>query len=779
MAETLVAKAYQRYEPRIGWLTFWLLLAALTLVVAAALEVDWVPEDRVMAPMALTGYLLGLWLAGRRLPGWAAWLLLLSVGLGLSVFLLARLWPPPDVLQAGRTAILGHAEQALALFGDRVAGWLRAVVRGGRSTETMGFAFGLTVAGWCLGAFLGWSTARLGRPILGLTALGVALALTTYFGRAGVYWVVAFVGVATVAVAIAQYSLMEAGWDRRGTDYSGEVRAELLVYAGTASLLLMSIAFALPAINVRAIADSFRRQPAISEAEETLSRVFAGVAQPSRPVEEVARGGRVGVLPRSFLLGSAPELLEDVVLTARVSAPPDVPNPPPGVHWRATSYDVYTGRGWLCSPEQEEPVDPGSPIPLPDSELAAAVTLTQTIAVAEPSRTTFYTLGRILWVNRPAVAYWLGVDDLVRVRDAAPTVTAYTAESLITLPSVDALRAARLEDVPPSLLARYTELPGGIPPRVAALAREVAGLDAAAGEAAISPYDQARALEAFLQQYPYSLDVGLPPPDGDMVDYFLFDLQTGFCDYYATAMVVMARSLGLPARLAIGFLPQPPNEQGEQVLRQIDSHSWAEVYFAGYGWIEFDPTAPIPGQSYAAATMAPPDADPAAVATAVPPVAVPDRAPRRDVPWPLVATIAVATLALTAAWVRRWRWRHARPSGLDPVQAMYYDLQSESARLGFSPRESQTPSEFVAGLVAQVRRLDPTAVNGSVAPALQQMGDLYSRHQYSPPASHSAAQQAADVAAVWPPLRAQLRALTSPWRAVRRRSRQAIKPLSS
>jgi transglutaminase-like putative cysteine protease len=93
-----------------------------------------------------------------------------------------------------------------------------------------------------------------------------------------------------------------------------------------------------------------------------------------------------------------------------------------------------------------------------------------------------------------------------------------------------------------------------------------------------------------LRQYPYSLEVTGPPPNVDPVAYFLFELQAGYCDYYASAMVVMARSLGLPARMGVGYLAQPADEAGVQTIRQLHGHSWAEIYFAGVGWVEFEPT---------------------------------------------------------------------------------------------------------------------------------------------------------------------------------------------
>ena len=84
----------------------------------------------------------------------------------------------------------------------------------------------------------------------------------------------------------------------------------------------------------------------------------------------------------------------------------------------------------------------------------------------------------------------------------------------------------------------------------------------------------------------------LLPPGRDVADYFLFDLKTGYCDYYATSMIVLARAAGLPARLVIGYSNGIYNPmKAEYIVREANAHSWVEVYFAGIGWVEFEPTA--------------------------------------------------------------------------------------------------------------------------------------------------------------------------------------------
>ena len=85
--------------------------------------------------------------------------------------------------------------------------------------------------------------------------------------------------------------------------------------------------------------------------------------------------------------------------------------------------------------------------------------------------------------------------------------------------------------------------------------------------------------------------VEAPPAGQDPLDWFLFHSKKGFCNYYATAEVLLLRSAGIPARMVVGFAQgefDPPNHY---VVRQRDSHAWPEVYFPGIGWVEFEPTS--------------------------------------------------------------------------------------------------------------------------------------------------------------------------------------------
>ncbi len=181
-------------------------------------------------------------------------------------------------------------------------------------------------------------------------------------------------------------------------------------------------------------------------------------------------------------------------------------------------------------------------------------------------------------------------DGTLRVTAPLGPGASYTVVSRRSEVTATALRAAD-----PSLVERsqtvsdaYLAL-GEVPGRVEALAREVTA-------EAPTTYDKVKALEAWMgANTTYTRDIPPLPPGADAVEHHLFVDRRGYCEQIGTSLVVMLRSLGIPARLAVGYVP---GEQsllgGEFTVRADDGHAWAEVYFPGLGWQGFDPTASVP-----------------------------------------------------------------------------------------------------------------------------------------------------------------------------------------
>lgn len=164
------------------------------------------------------------------------------------------------------------------------------------------------------------------------------------------------------------------------------------------------------------------------------------------------------------------------------------------------------------------------------------------------------------------------------------TKTRYEGVSYLPQVPLDRLRAAPAE-YPDDVRRLYLQLPT-LDPRIPALAREIT-------KDAKNPYDKAATIERHLRtRYGYTLELSGSPVESPLA-YFLFTRRAGHCEYFASAMTVMLRSLDVPARYVNGFLPGEYNDIGEDyIVRGSDAHSWVEVYFPEFGWMTFDPTPP-------------------------------------------------------------------------------------------------------------------------------------------------------------------------------------------
>ena len=167
-------------------------------------------------------------------------------------------------------------------------------------------------------------------------------------------------------------------------------------------------------------------------------------------------------------------------------------------------------------------------------------------------------------------------------KDFKPGET-YEVTSSVSLATAEDLRLAGL-DYPTWAIAKYTALPPGLPQRVRDLGRELTA-------DATTPYDKAKAVEAYLKTLPYSLSIEPPPYNADGVDFFLFEQKTGYSEYFASAMTVLLRTQGVPARMVTGYTVgnQVP-ERDIYIVTDSHSHGWVEVFFPRYGWISFEPT---------------------------------------------------------------------------------------------------------------------------------------------------------------------------------------------
>lgn len=304
-----------------------------------------------------------------------------------------------------------------------------------------------------------------------------------------------------------------------------------------------------------------------------------------------------------------------------------------------------------------------------------------------------------------------------------------------------------LAELVPREQDRYLEVPQ------TAHSEQIADLTAEITSGAESPYEKAVAIQNFLRtdsRFEYTTEVPRGPT-GDAVWDFLSDGQ-GYCVQFATAMVIMARSAGIPARMAVGFLPGEPVTGGGQVggvIRSHDAHTWPQLFLGSAGWVRFEPTpaartgsAPAGTEGLAAAQEEPevpaqvPTTDPTLAPTAQPEAPVTQEpagsAPTSttDVPaWPFILTAAIlGALAVALSERRRSRLQRER-WGVDD----YWDAALRAlGPAGVRPLPSQTPNQIL-DQARHVARADGST--GNEAPgvaALEHLTSAVTAYRYAP-----------------------------------------------
>ena len=534
--------------------------------------------------------LSGVWILGARLALPLLDLLDTIAGLAPRVISALRERTPLET-ESVRDAwtMVAQASSALAM---RWQTWLMGIDRSVTVNDPLVRNMIWTLTMWSLSAWTGWFTARrsaLHALLPNIIVLALVLSYSEY--RIETLWLLVFFML--LLMGIWNYKNHTYLWQRRKVDYSDSI-----LYDNTQAVLLLAfmigtIAFATPSISWRDIRDFFRERNS-NEAAEMLGIREQPAAAASTSVQRPS-------LPREHLLTEGFAQSQELVMSIRTGELPPVSNPmltadAPRHYWRSTVYDEYMSAGWLTSYATPQKVQANTAL-IPGL-LDGYRRLHMNVELYQPEGKLFWS-GLLYSADVPFRADWrvrpgsnLFADQTALLQAdlfaVAAGANSYRAEAYIPVVTLEELRLASM-DYPEEIRDRYLKLPRELPQRVHDLAQEItAGID--------NPYDKAKAIEIYLRTtYPYDLDVPAPPEDQDVSDYFLFDLQRGYCDYYATSMVVLARASGLPARFVSGYSSgsyDAPNAQ--YVVRELNAHSWPEIYFPEIGWIEFEPTASQP-----------------------------------------------------------------------------------------------------------------------------------------------------------------------------------------
>jgi len=543
---------------------------------------------------------------------------------------------------------------------------------------------------WLGSAWIAWVTRKKDNPLWGIIPAGLTLSILMTYTLEKRILLVFLLGAGLILIGLINHEVHQKEWKKRGIRGAKNARDRVILAVLGFSVSTMVFSGLMPSIRINAIAEPFERLIyGDSESEGIGSEGSIDVGGFNSDLYSIER---FAGLPRQKLIGTGPELAQRVVMivqfpnTAFVQT--DLPNA--ARYWGSFSYDKYTGTGWQASPTVEVEYSPGQEIiPIQFENFNV---ITQKIRLSNALRGTLYSAGAPVTVDRDVLVSWRTIIDetenddqhIYRVDDLfAGTIEQlqYQVRSQVSNATDDELRLVNGE-IPEWIEARYLDLPDTVPDRVLQLAQEIVVNQP-------TKYDKAKAIETFLRSYPYTLDLPAPPPDRDVVDYFLFDIQTGYCDYYATSMVVLSRAVGLPARIVVGYVGGQYEEENDRYLvSEADAHTWVEIYFDEFGWIPFEPTAAIDLLDDDQLTLPlPPEL------AQLPPVV--ETVEKGDFPW-----LEIGLGAILLVVIGLWFWNRADLARLGFLDAsslalvVYQRLFKYSRWMGVGHLKSDTLYEF-------------------------------------------------------------------------------------
>lgn len=759
----------------------------LALTACTAALMGWAAAHAAGKGSQLT--LVALFLAG------VAWIILIPGGLlepaaqttvaGLE-WLAASIRQPTPTSSPDPTAVrvlwVDLSVRLIDLFG-RLSTWAGGALTGKAAYDQLAAQTIWSALMFACGGWAGWALRRGVHPLWSALPTTGLLATGLSFVGGGTLYLFPVLASTIGLMAWNGYHKASIEWERRQVDIAEGLAFDLGMWGLGLALGVAALALPLSKPAPQKLAQAV--QELTGPRTESVQSFGESLGLESHPqTAGTLTGG--GSLPRQHLLGAGPEITErlafEVEWPREYSAPLNISSLPAQVgqdemnippmlsrpYWRGATYDVYTGRGWATSAVVSRDYRPGEALPatlsgrrkmveaafrfpsspanrLPGSDVQRSGSETEGTArqiyvPGEPITLdqSFHTETRPAPEANPGSA--LRNNDLYTLT-LLRTGNRYRIRTEIRLTGEAELRTA-LTPPPAWIAERYLALTPGLPSRVVLLAERLA-------VGRTTPYEKALAIENYLRQLPYSLDVPEPPPGRDAVDYFLFDLRTGYCDYYASAMVVLARLNGLPARLAIGYATGIYDQsRGSFLVTEGEAHSWPEIYFSGIGWVIFEPTSSRPALERPQKAEVPllPQAEAGSEAESDWSLPL--------LPWEtawgtwLLLFTALATAAV-GLWIGLPRIEALRLHRIEPAVAMEIiyrnmrqaalpEIHHSAGRKSRKIREltAETPFEFASGLES---RLAGLITSGSIKQWMAPTAELawqivrrYSRAAYSP-----------------------------------------------
>ncbi len=465
----------------------------------------------------------------------------------------------------------------------------------------------MSIAFWIISSWAGFALVR-NQNYLGAVlpaAIGLLIIQNYDSQSASRLWFLAFFAfIALLLLGRLQFLQNRLSWHKRRVFLSPDNSVDLTSSMAMAAGLIILVAWTVPASlsSLDSAVKSWNR--ATRPWREFTQRMENAVSA----LEAPGSGRRGEFFGSELSLGRGFPLSDSVMFEVET---PDLPaeQQPPRYYWRGRTYDRFVNGQWHTTGTLREEYSPAVTNPFNvDTE-------GQTPAhfVFNTGNTNFsllYSPAQPIWVSRPGVTFTTPADqskDIIAWH-AYPSLRGgetYQVDAVLSNPNRQQLEEAGT-DYPAWVTQKYLQLPKDFSPRIQQLAQEIT-------KDATTPYEKALAITSYLREnLTYSETIAEAPRNKDRLEWVLFEYKQAYCVYYASAETVMLRSLGVPARMAVGFTQGERDDGGNYIVRRKNAHAWPEVYFPGIGWVEFEPTAgqapldrPLPPQDPGDASLAP------------------------------------------------------------------------------------------------------------------------------------------------------------------------------
>ncbi|MCP4421138.1 MAG: transglutaminase domain-containing protein [Chloroflexi bacterium] len=561
-----------------GWSTL-ILLGALILVSSMAIsQADLIFGLHVIPSVGILAVLAGTALAKSRFSSNKATLFAIIYGLFVIFYIIGTI--DAFVGMPWRDRILHPTDGILT----RQFLWLQKLFSGGISRDGLMFVFQTSLVYWILGYTAAWYTFRKPRVWRVVIPTGLVLLSVVYYyagPRPLQMYLVLYLMLALLFVARTFLVEQETVWQASSVRYEKSIWFNFIRAGFMVTLLALIFAWGLPPLSASAtVGDALNgtRGP-WREFQENWTRMFSALR---------TYGTNLTDPYQDTLVLGGPRTVGDTAVMDII-----VPRELPYVYWQAIVYDTYEDGAWSLrnDPYTEHFPDDGK-LNLPFSKSREVVT--QTVISYLPNSSFIYGAPEIIDVDRPINVY-AGQDDSnkqlvsqVRSKYVLQLGDQYHVSSRLSLADANSLRTATT-NYPDWVMGTYLQLPETITPETLDLAEELTTpFD--------TSFDKAIAVRDYLREnIEYNDQIEAAPIGVEPVHHTLFVSQEGYCNYYASSMAVMLRSQGVPARVVSGYAQGSfDSETNSYRVQASNAHTWVEVYFPNYGWIQFEPTASIP-----------------------------------------------------------------------------------------------------------------------------------------------------------------------------------------